>query len=461
MSALGQGKNGLRVEEFARTLDQETTDNVRAASVAKTSARLTALSKIFSDSEKARDYGAEVKSATLANLGTLLQQFETQCLANGIRVHWALNGQEANRIAVELCQKHCGEVKTVAKAKSMATEEIHLNMALEKAGFEPVETDLGEFVIQADDDTPSHIVTPLIHKNRRQIAATFKRLNLGPYTEVPEELAAQARLHLRQKFAEARVGISGVNFGVASTGRMVLVENEGNNRLSTTVPDVHIAVMGIEKLVPNEESLAILLPLLSGSATGQRLPTYVHFIQGPRRSGETDGPREVHLILLDNGRTDVLNGKYREVLRCIRCGACQNVCPVYRQAGGHAYGHVYSGPIGAVLAPALEGVEKMGDLAWASSLCGACEEVCPVKIPLPSMLLHLRDDAYRAGVSPTHIAWNGFTAVATRSLIWNTGLKLLPMASLAPHPLKTKWLEYRALPKAEGRAFRKWWHDRS
>ncbi len=444
-----------RVEEFARALPAETTASVRSASILKTDSRITALGVSFGDVEGARSHAAAIKEFVLANLGRLLIELEANCKKNGIHVHWARDASEANELILGLCKRALGDSKVIVKAKSMVTEEIHLNSFLEAQGYAPVETDLGEFVVQIDGDTPSHIVTPIIHKNRRQIAESFAREKIGPYTEVPEELALQAREHLRSQFAAASIGISGVNFACASTGRLVLVENEGNNRLSTTVPDVHIAVMGIEKVVPDEACLSLFLPLLAGSATGQKLTSYVHLIKGPRGGDESDGPREVHLVLLDNNRTKVLNGHYRDVLKCIRCGACLNVCPVYRQGSGHAYGHVYSGPIGAVLAPAMEGVEKLGDLAKASTLCGSCEEVCPVKIPLPHMLLQLRDEAFRAGVNRDGIPWSGFVGVATRSGIWRAGLTLLPMASSLPHPLKTKWREFRQLPQREGRNFRR------
>jgi L-lactate dehydrogenase complex protein LldF len=340
----------------------------------------------------------------------------------------------------------------------MASEEIHLNKHLEEAGYEVVETDLGEFVVQIDQDTPSHIVTPIIHKNLKQVSQSFKRENLGPYTEVAEELTMQARVYLREKFKNADIGISGVNFGIASSGRLVLLENEGNNRLSTTAPKTHIAIMGIEKIVPSEADLATFIPLLAASATGQKITTYVHFIAGPTG---TEGPEEVHLILLDNGRSNILKGQYKDILRCIRCGACLNVCPVYRQASGHGYGHVYSGPLGAVLAPALEGVEHMGDLAKASSLCGACEEVCPVKIPIPHMLLMLRDEDFKKGVARDGIPWSTYDFGAKRSFLWKAGLSMLPMAEAFPSKLKSEWKEFRDLPERKGRSFRGWWRGRS
>jgi L-lactate dehydrogenase complex protein LldF len=450
-----------RVEEFARTLDPATTESVRSASAAKVGSRLETLPAIFTDREQARADAQAVKDYVLDNLRALLLQLEERCIANGIQVHWAKGAESANRQILEICSRRGKPGATVVKAKSMATEEIHLNKHLEEAGYDVVETDLGEFVVQIDHDTPSHIVTPIIHKSRRQVADSFEREGLGQRTESPGELAMQARKHLRDKFRHAEVGISGVNFAVASTGRLVLVENEGNSRLSTTAPKTHIALMGIEKILLGESDLAIFLPLLAASATGQKITTYVHFISGPRREDECDGPEEVHLILLDNGRSKILGGPYRDILRCIRCGACLNVCPVYRQASGHGYGHVYSGPLGAVLAPALEGVKVYGDLAKASSLCGACEEVCPVRIPIPRMLLQLRDESFRAGVGRDGIPWKMYSTGARHPSLWRAGLKLLPMAEAMPSPFKKDWLEFRDLPERQEESFRSWWRGRS
>ena len=503
-----------RIETFARNVRPETTASVRSASASKTTARRETLSHLFEDVDAARTKAAEIKDDVLENLSGYFEQFIRKCEGNGIRVHHAVNAEEARSIIVGLCcQASLGEESpdrhsdgggiesapidieeggsprnqaefrsllrrddvpgdseanpgtgegrpVIAKAKSMATEEIHLNPALEAAGFQPVETDLGEYVVQIDGDRPSHIVTPIIHKSRFEVARSFEREGLGPYSEDPAELTLQARAALRENFREAVVGISGVNFGIAETGRLVLVENEGNNRFSTTAPKVHIALMGIEKILPKEADLPLFLKLLAGSATGQRFATYIHLITGPKQPDETDGPEEVHLVLLDNGRSKILESKFREVLRCIRCGACLNVCPVYRQAGGHAYRHVYSGPIGAVLAPLLEGLDAMGDLAKASSLCGACEEVCPVKIPLPEMLLELRDEAVRTGAIKDDVPWNRFAQGATSPFLWRTGLMLLPLAEKVSPPGIEGWTEMREAPKQVGRSFRKWWDDR-
>ncbi len=447
-----------RVEKYSNKIKAETASNVSNASQAKTAQRVTALDAFFHQPDQMQIWASKVKGYVLDNLADLLVQFEINCIKNGIRVHWAEDATEANEIILGLCKQGVGT--TIVKAKSMATEEIHLNKCLESNGFQPIETDLGEFVVQIDDDIPTHIVTPIIHKNRGEISKSFLRENLGPETIVPEELAAQARGHLRSKFQAAKIGISGVNFGIAESGRIVLVENEGNSRLSTTAVDIHIAVMGIEKILPSEQDLATFLPLLAGSATGQRITTYTHFITGPRQPGQIDGPTDVHIVLLDNGRSKILAGEYRDILKCIRCGACLNVCPVYRQVGGHGYGHVYSGPLGAVLAPGLEGVKAFGDLAKASSLCGACEEVCPVRIPIPRMLLQLRDETFREGANTDHIPWKVFSMGATKPFVWKSGLMLLPMAPLVPHPLASAWKSSRDLPKNEQVSFRKWWSQK-
>jgi len=429
---------------------------VRLASTRVADARKYTLGRVFDDVDKARHYAASIKQYVLDNLAPLLTQFEDNCRANGITVHWASTAEEARKIILQLCRENSDPGATIVKGKSMATEEIHLNPTLVEAGFDVVETDLGEFVVQIDGDTPSHIVAPIIHKSRIQVAQSFQREKLGPYSEVPETLAMQAREHLRTKFQQASIGISGVNFGIAESGRIVIVENEGNNRLSTTTPKVHIALMGIEKILPRESDLPLFLRLLAGSATGQKLTVYTHLIHGPRCPEEIDGPDQIHLVMLDNGRTRVLNGPYREILRCIRCGACLNSCPVYRHSSGHAYGHVYSGPVGAVLAPAMEGVEAMGELAKASTLCGSCEEVCPVAIPIPAMLLRLRNEATAAGSTNSGIPWQVVASLAKNDRLWRAALILLPLATKLPSP----WSKVRSNPERVGRDFRRWFRGR-
>jgi L-lactate dehydrogenase complex protein LldF len=453
--------NRPRIDQFAANLRAETGASVRAASISKTTARIEMLAEAFEDPNAARAEAARRKDRVLDNLGDMLVSLEAACQRNGIIVHWASDAAKARTIILEIGRKAAPQGGVIAKAKSMATEEIHLNAALEEGGYVPVETDLGEYVIQIDGDRPSHIVAPIIHKNRFQVARSFEREGLGPYSEDPATLTLQARAKLRSKFQEAVIGVSGINFAIAETGRLILVENEGNNRYSTTAPPVHIALMGIEKVLEQEADLPLFLKLLAGSATGQRFTTYVHLISGPRREDEPDGPREVHLVLLDNGRSKIHASKYRSALRCIRCGACLFVCPVYRQASGHGYRHVYSGPIGAVLAPLLEGLNEMGDLAKASSLCGACQEACPVQIPLPEMLLELRDEGVRSGALKDKIPWKRFADGASSPILWRAGLTLLPLASRLPAPGKSDWTEFREAPKRIGRDFRGWWDERS
>jgi len=342
--------------------------------------------------EALRRTGQGVKQAALSRLPDLLEELEAACTANGIQVHWAADAAEANALVLSVCRRH-GATRVV-KGKSMVTEEIGLNHFLEGEGLEVLETDLGEFIIQLAGEPPSHIIVPAVHKNRGEIARLFhERIPGAPYAEEVEALNAIARRTLRRKFFEGEVGVSGVNFAVAQTGTLCLVENEGNGRMCTTVPPVHVALMGIEKVVPRLEDLPPLLRLLTGSATGQIVTTYVNLISGPRRAGEQDGPREVHLVLLDNGRSRMLaDPELRQTLQCIRCGTCLNHCPVYVRIGGHAYGHVYPGPIGKVLTPQMEGLDRAGVLASASSLCRACGEVCPVRIPLPDLIRRLRSE---------------------------------------------------------------------
>jgi len=334
-----------------------------------------------------RTLGASIKARALARLPELLVRLEERCRANGIAVHWAETAAEANDLVLSLLRAR-GATRLV-KGKSMVSEEMGLNEFLEEHGVESLESDLGEYVIQLDHETPSHIIMPAIHKNRRQIARLFgEKIRNAEYTEDVDALTAIARRVLRKKFEEADAGLSGVNFAVAETGTLVLVENEGNGRMSTHVPALHIAVMGIEKVVERLEDVPPLLSLLTRSATGQVVTTYVNMISGPRAPDEKDGPREVHLVILDNGRTKIYaDPELRTTLRCIRCGACMNHCPVYTRVGGHAYEAVYPGPIGKILTPQIE---DRPDLPHASSLCGACVEVCPVEIPITKLMIRLR-----------------------------------------------------------------------
>ncbi len=309
----------------------------------------------------------------------------------------AATAAEANATIVDICRS--ANATLAAKSKSMATEEIGLNEALEAAGIRPVETDLGEYILQLAGEHPVHIIAPAIEKTKEQVAELLSRVDGRPVAAELEELTKAARRQLRETFHAADVGITGANFGVCDTGSIVLVTNEGNGRLVSSLPRVHVVLMGMERLVASLSDLAVMLRLLARSGTGQRLSTYTTLITGPRRAGEQDGPDELHVVILDNGRSKLADGRYREMLACIRCGACLNVCPVYRKTGGAAYGPVYSGPMGAVLVPLLEGFEHAADLPHASSLCGACTDACPVKIPLHELLLELRRDLVDEGVA--------------------------------------------------------------
>ncbi|MRV76817.1 iron-sulfur cluster-binding protein [Duganella sp. FT92W] len=348
-----------------------------------------------SELEHLRDLGEAIRQHALANLPQLLVQLEEKLTAAGVHVHWAETGDEANEIILRIAQRR--GARTVIKGKSMASEEIELNHYLGERGVECIESDMGEYIVQMAGEKPSHIVMPAIHKTREEIGTLFEQHIPGTtYSDDVDTLIQTGRRALRTAFAEADIGLSGVNFAAADTGTIWLVENEGNGRLSTTVPDVHIAIMGMEKVVAKLEHIVPLASLLTRSATGQPITTYFNLISGPRRDGELDGPREVHLVLLDNGRTQAYaDEQLRATLQCIRCGACMNHCPVYARIGGHAYGTTYPGPIGKIISPHLLGLEATADLATASSLCGACGEVCPVRIPIPSLLVRLRTEANR------------------------------------------------------------------
>lgn len=340
--------------------------------------------------EALREQGRAIKQEALDRLPQLLEDFEERVIERGGYVHWARDARDANQLVINIARSE--GVKTIVKSKSMTTEETGLNAALAGAGFETVETDLGEYILQLDEDYPSHIIAPAIHKTKEQVAEIFNRTlheKNPPEAGIPG-LNAIARRSLRAKFLAAQMGITGGNFAVAETGTIVIVENEGNAALGTTLPPVHVAIIGIEKIIPRFNDLAVMLKLLARSATGQRLTSYTNFLSGPARNGE-EGPQKLHVILLDNGRTKIYaDDKLHGSLRCIRCGACLNACPVYQKTGGHAYGWVYPGPIGAVISPQYLGLERGHQLPYASSLCGACYEVCPVKIEIPHMLLELR-----------------------------------------------------------------------
>ena len=341
------------------------------------------------DWEELRSAAREIKKKTIENLDKCLIMLEENVIKAGGKVHWAKDSSEASQIIVKIAKDR--NVKSVVKSKSMATEEIELNSSFEDAGIKVVETDLGEYIIQLAGEHPSHIIAPAIHKTKDDISKLFSEKLGTPHYDKPEELTKVARERLRSEFLNADMGVSGANFAVAETGTIAIVENEGNARLTTTVPKIHVALVGIEKLIPKYEDLSLFLTILARSATGQKSSTYVSFITGPEKATDIDGPEEFHLVLLDNGRSGILaSEETRESLYCIRCGACLNNCPVYRHVGGHSYGWVYSGPIGAIITPQLMGIDKAPELPFASSLCGACHDVCPVKIDFPKVLLELR-----------------------------------------------------------------------
>ena len=422
----------------------------------------------FEDPDHVRRIAGEIKQHVVENLDTYLPAVEAKLQANGVHVHWAATGDSACATVLKIMQDR--GAKKMVKAKTMVSEEIELAHYLEKHGMEALETDLGEFIVQIDGDHPSHIVRPIIHKNRREIATSFEREGLGAYNDDPATITRRAREFLRHKYLQADVGLTGANFVSVESGRIVLVTNEGNSRFSLAAPKVHIALVGIEKLVPTDRDLGVLLNLLARSATAQQLTVYTEFISGPKLATQPDGPEEMHVIFVDNGRTDVLASECREILRCIRCGACLNVCPIYRQASGHAYRSVYPGPVGAVLSPLLAGKKfpELADLPKASSLCGACNEVCPVNIPIPDLLLRLREKGKREGAplasvgTPPMGAWALLASQPTawKAALWGgKAMNYLP-TKLIPVPALRAWEDKRSLPEWRGGEFRSWFKIR-
>ncbi|MDX9706562.1 MAG: LutB/LldF family L-lactate oxidation iron-sulfur protein [Azospira sp.] len=373
--------------------------------------------------ERQRGLAEHIRRYSLSKLPQLLEQLEENLTKNGVKVHWAETPDEANAIILDICRRH--DAKLMVKGKSMVSEEVELNHAMDAAGIDALESDMGEYIVQLAGEKPSHIIMPAIHKTRQQIAELFAEKVPGvAYTDDVDALIRIGRDVLRKKFMEAGIGLSGVNFAVAETGTLCLVENEGNGRMCTTVPDVHIAITGIEKVVEKLEHVVPLYGLLTRSATGQAISTYFNLISGPRKSAEKngrpaekDGPREMHLVLVDNGRTQAFaDEQLRQTLQCIRCGACMNHCPVYTRIGGHAYGTTYPGPIGKIVSPHMMGLGATHVLPGASTLCGACGEVCPVKIPIPDLLIRLREEATheaKPGHAPLFGQGAGKTALAS------------------------------------------------
>jgi len=450
------------IDQFATHLAAEKRHSVYQSTKLTHEKRTKMLGDQFADPDALRRLAGEIKQHAIENLDTLLPQAEEQLRAGGAQVHWAVDADAACRHVLAIMQRR-GATRMV-KAKTMVSEEIELAHYLGHHGIECLETDLGEFIVQIDHDHPSHIVRPIIHKNRREIATSFEQHGLGAYNDAPEVITRRAREFMRKKYLAADVGLTGANFLVAESGRVVVVTNEGNSRFSLAAPRCHIALVGIEKILPRDRDLAVLLNLLARSATAQQLSVYTEFIRGPRAAGQPDGPEEMHVIFVDNGRTEVLAGECREILRCIRCGACMNVCPVYRQASGHAYRAVYPGPVGAVLSPLLAGERflELADLPKASSLCGACNEVCPVNIPIPDLLLRLRDQGKRAGAtSPGLPPMGPWALLASSPAAWQAALVGGRMLNLVPHrlipvPAVQAWVSRRTLPRWRGGEFRKW-----
>lgn len=417
----------------------------------------------FDDVEEVRASARAAKAAVLGRLPELLGQLADRLEDLGVIVHWADDAEQAAETVRQIAQDTGSQ--RIVKSKSMLSEEIDLNRVLEEAGHQVTETDLGEWIIQLAGEHPSHIIIPAIHKDRGQIRDTLQRVADGDLSDVPEELAAFARDQLRQRFLEADLGISGANFGVAETGSIVLVTNEGNGRMVTSVPRVHVALLGMERLVADWDQLDTMVALLPRAATGQPVTTYISTITGPRRDGEADGPDEMHVVIVDNGRSELLGTEYQEMLACIRCGACLNACPVYRQTGGHAYGWVYPGPMGAVLTPLLLASGEGADVPSASTLCGACWEACPVGIPLQDMLLALRREASEDASLAERSAWAGWAQAWSRPWTYRASLRLASMglrmvdAGSLPGPAQ-RWSDGREMPDVARRTFRDLWRGR-
>jgi L-lactate dehydrogenase complex protein LldF len=466
---VGEAEKAAKFPAAAKKLMANTQlrHNVRHATDVIRNKRAKVVSEV-ADWQQLRESAHEIKQHTLRHLDFYLEQFESACTAAGGQVHWARDADEANAIVIGLLKAH--EATEVIKVKTMTSDEVRMNAALEEAGITPIETDLADLIVQFGKDKPSHIVVPALHRNKMEIRRLFlEKMQLSELGDQPEDLTAAARTYLREKFLRVPFAISGANFAVAETGTVCVVESEGNGRMCVTLPDVLISLVGIEKLVPRFADLEVFLQLLPRSATGERMNPYNSFWTGVTPG---DGPREFHVILLDNGRTEVLKDEEaRETLDCIRCGACLNACPVYRQTGGHAYGSVYGGPIGAILTPQLQSMEHSQTLPYASSLCGACYEVCPVKINIPEILIHLRNKIVERHDDP--LTERFAMRAAASALADSTRLGMAQMLGrLGQIPFSTDgvithlpgmlsgWTAVRDLNSIPKESFRTWWKKR-
>jgi len=459
-----------RTRAFRRNAEQALADRQLQTALGRATERFVenraAAVAAFPGFEAARREASRLKAETLDRLDRYLAQFLAEAEARGTSVHIASDADQARRIAAGIARAE--GVTLAVKSKSMVAEEVGLNGALEAAGVEVVESDLGEHIIQLAGEPPSHIIAPAIHKTREEVARLFAERHGEPYTEEIPELTRIARKRLREKFLSAQMGITGANFLCADTGSAALVTNEGNGRMGTILPRVHLVVTGIEKIIPRLEDLPAFLRLLPRSATGQRFSSYLSLLTGPRRPGDAEGPEKLHILLVDNGRSGILAGKYREILRCIRCGACINACPVFQSVGGHAYGWVYPGPVGSVLTALMLGLPEAAQLPNASTLCGACEEVCPVEIPLARMLLELRADEREQGLkTPAEVAGvKAFAAVMGRAGLLEAFQRTIGVLSgilgregrigRLPPPF-SGWTEGRDFPAPAPQPFRRLW----
>ncbi|MBO0993521.1 LutB/LldF family L-lactate oxidation iron-sulfur protein [Bacillus sp. SD088] len=464
----------IGTEDFTQRIDKGIHDSFMRNAVSGAQERLRTrrldAAEELGNWEDWRSHGEEIRQHVLENLDYYLYQLSEKVSGRGGHVYFAQTPEEANQYIKEVAQKK--NARKIVKSKSMVTEEINMNACLEEAGCEVIETDLGEYILQVDDhDPPSHIVAPALHKNKEQIRDVFTEKLDYQNTEKPEELATHAREMLRHEYMTADIGITGCNFAVAETGSICLVTNEGNADLVAALPKTQITVMGMERLVPSFEELEVLVSLLTRSAVGQKLTSYITTLTGTKDEGDVDGPDEFHLVIVDNGRADILGGEFQSILQCIRCAACVNVCPVYRHVGGHSYGSIYSGPVGAVLSPLLGGYDDYKELPYASTLCGACTEACPVKIPLHDLLHKHRqvivENEGRAPVSEK-LLMKAFGLGAASPTLYKMGSKMAPTAlnpltkdgkiSKGVGPLKA-WTEIRDFPAPGKHRFRDWFKE--